>query len=687
MINFIPYNMKHIVLLCVLLLSFSSCFDSEKHRHLIIPEPLTVKPLDGYFNLNQTIKAYINLYGTEKEILVDHLKNGALKVEITDDKSQANLLLLLNDEFLDEAYNLDITSDAIEIKANSGQGFFYGLQSLFQLINSSTDNALSCITIYDSPRFKYRGFMLDVSRHFASVEFIKKQLDIMAYYKLNTFHWHLTDGAGWRLEVEKYPELTEKAAWRPIKDYRTWSEGGKPFCTKDHPTAYGGYYTKNEVKEIIEYAKERFITIIPEIEMPAHSEEVLAVYPHLSCYGKGGLNAEFCIGNEATFEFLTGVLSEVIELFPSQYIHIGGDEAGKDAWKNCPKCQKRIRENDLKDEFGLQSYLIHRIEEFLNQNGKILLGWDEILEGGLAPNAVVMSWRGEEGGIKAVQAGHEVIMTPGAYCYIDSYQDAPIHQPEAMSGYLPLNKVYQYNPISDAIKKDSSLVLGVQANLWREWISTDEHTEWMMYPRLLALAEVGWTFPHKKNLEDFRKRVIPAVDYLRAKGINAFDIAHEIGDRKESFEEVNHLALNKPVTYKNLYSEHYASTKELALTDGKRGSWSYGDGRWQAVLESDFDVIIDLEEVKTVKSITATFLQEYHAWIWLPKEVYIYVSVDNENFKLLTTLTSDLPIDQTGYHLQDFGWEGETQARYIRYEAKIVDRPGAWLFTDEIIVN
>lgn len=671
----------------ILILAFSACSRVEKTPEVIIPEPLSIEAYSGYFNLNQTIKVYTNLEGEDKKIILSFLDSSSLNIETTDNENEANFKLLASEQFQDEAYNLNVGSSEIVIKANGGEGVFYGLQSLFQLINSSAENQLSCVVIEDMPRFKYRGFMLDVSRHFASVDFIKKQLDIMAYYKLNRFHWHITDGAGWRIEIKKYPELTEKAAWRPIKDYRTWGENGKPFCTKDHPTAYGGYYTQDEIKDVVQYAKERFITVIPEIEMPAHSEEVLAVYPHLSCSGKSHVNSEFCIGNEATFEFLTDVLSEVIELFPSKHIHIGGDEAGKEAWRKCPKCQKRKKDNNLKNEDELQSYLIHRIEEFLNQKGKILLGWDEILEGGLAPNAVVMSWRGESGGIKAVESGHEVIMTPGGYCYIDSYQDAPMTQPEAMSGYLPLNKVYSYNPIPDALKGDSSLILGVQANLWREWISTDEHTERMMYPRLLALAEVAWTYPNKKDLESFRRRVIPAVEYLKSKGVNAYDIANEIGDREESFEDIKHLALNKAVAYKNMYHKSYASTGELALTDGKRGSWSYADGRWQAVLGKDFDVTIDLAEVKTVKNITATFLQEYHAWIWLPKEVNIYISTDNENFKLLKTITHDLSPDQTGYYLRDFGWIGEEQARYVRYEAKVVDRPGAWLFTDEIIVN
>lgn len=664
-----------------------SCKNSEDQTNkVIIPEPASINLSYGSFNTDQPIMTYTDLAGEEKELILNYVNN-KLNSQQVNKESEANLKLLIDKGFKPEAYNLNITPDNIQIKACDGKGLFYGLQSLSQLIEASTDKAISCITIEDYPRFSYRGFMLDESRHFSSVEFVKKHLDIMAYYKLNRLHWHLTDGAGWRIEIKKYPELTEKGAWRPIKDYRTWGEQGKPFCTKEHPTAYGGYYTQEEIKEIVEYAKERFITIIPEIEMPAHSEEVLAVYPHLSCYGKGGVNAEFCIGNEATFEFLTNVLSEVIELFPSEYIHVGGDEADKTAWSKCPKCQKRKVENNLKDEHELQSYLIHRIEEYLNKHGKALLGWDEILEGGLAPNATVMSWRGENGGIEAAKAGHKVVMTPGKYCYIDSYQDAPPTQPDAMSGYLPLNKVYQYNPIPEALTNDSSLVLGVQANLWREWMPTDEHAEMMMYPRLLAIAEIAWTPLHKKDLNSFRQRVIPAVEYLKSKNVNAYDIANEVGDRKESFEDVKHLALNKPVTYKNMYHENYAAAKEMTLTDGKHGTWSYGDGRWQAVLEADLDVIIDLEEIKTIKHITATFMQEYHAWIWLPKEVNIYVSKDNKDFELLTTLTHDIPVDKTGYYLRDFGWKGNTEARYIRYEAKIVDKAGAWLFTDEIIVE
>lgn len=679
--------MKSIFLYLCGFLLFFSCSRKPFQEKVIIPEPLEAAYQAGAFNFTSPLSIYTNLPADEEAHFLNYINQSSLKVKQTEEH-QADFKLLITDTIgADEGYQLTVTKANILIEAKSGAGLFYGLQSLFQQINASAKNSIPCLMIKDAPRFRYRGFMLDVSRHFASIEFIKKQLDVMAYYKLNTFHWHLTDGAGWRLQSQKYPELTEVAAWRAIKDYKTWSDKGKPFTTQDDPKAYGGYYTRDEVREVVQYAKERYITVIPEIEMPGHSEEVLTVYPHLSCSGKKGVNSEFCIGNEETFVFLTDVLKEVMELFPSPYIHIGGDEAAHEAWRKCVKCQRRMKENQLKDEDELQSFLIHRIAAFLNDNGKKLIGWDEILEGGVAPKAIVMSWRGEEGGVKAVEAGHEVIMTPGGYCYIDSYQDAPPSQPDAMSGYLPLNKVYQYDPIPESIKENASLILGVQANLWREWISTDGHTEMMMYPRLLALAEVAWTVPEKKDLNSFRKRVIPAVEFLKSKGVNAYDIANEIGDRKESFEDVTHLGLHKPVSYKNNFHKNYAADKELTLTDGKRGSWSYGDGRWQAVLDLDFDVTIDLEEIKTIQNITATFMQEHHAWIWLPKEVNIYTSIDNENFELLATITHDIAVDQTGYILKDFGWEGKTEARYVQYVAKAIGREGAWLFTDEIIIN
>ena len=323
------------------------------------------------------------------------------------------------------------------------------MQTLLQLLTpSGTGYSVASVEIEDTPRFAYRGFMLDVSRHFFSKEFVKKQIDALAFYKINRLHLHLTDAAGWRIEIRKYPLLTDFAAWRTEPNWKKWWNGGREYVRFDEPGASGGYYTQKDICEILEYARQHYMTVIPEIEMPSHSEEVLAAYPQLSCSGEPYKNSDFCVGNEETFAFLENVLTEVMELFPSEYIHIGGDEAGKSAWKTCPKCQKRMKDEHLANVDELQSYLIHRIEKFLNAHGRHLLGWDEILQGGMAPNATVMSWRGEEGGIAAVTSGHRAVMTPGAYCYLDSYQDAPYSQPEAIGGYLPLKKVYSYDPVS-----------------------------------------------------------------------------------------------------------------------------------------------------------------------------------------------------------------------------------------------
>ena len=429
-----------------------------------------------------------------------------------------------------ESYILSVTPKHILIQASSGAGLFYGIQTLLQLSQpSGTGYSIVSVEVQDTPRFAYRGMMLDVSRHFFSKEFVKKQIDALAFYKLNRLHLHLTDAAGWRLEIKKYPLLTEFAAWRTDANWKKWWNGGRKYLRFDEPGASGGYYTQDDMKEIIAYAQQHYITIIPEIEMPAHSEEVLAAYPQLSCSGEPYKNADFCVGNEETFTFLENVLTEVMELFPSEYIHVGGDEAGKAAWKTCPKCQKRMQDEHLSNVDELQSYLIHRIELFLNAHGRKLLGWDEILQGGLAPNATVMSWRGEEGGIAAVRSGHQAIMTPGQYCYLDSYQDAPYSQPEAIGGYLPLEKVYSYNPVSDSLTvEQAKLVYGVQANLWAEYIPTPEHMEYMIHPRILALAEVAWLPPARYSLFEFPNTGYKAVFAFLAEGnyLSCFNNQH-----------------------------------------------------------------------------------------------------------------------------------------------------------------
>ena len=469
---------------------------------------------------------------------------------------------------------------------------------------STGSYSVPSVEIEDTPRFAYRGLMLDVSRHFSTKEFIKKQIDALAYYKINRLHLHLTDAAGWRLEIKKYPLLTDFAAWRTDPTWKKWWNGGRKYLRYDEPGASGGYYTQDDIREILEYARQHYITVIPEIEMPSHSEEVLAAYPQLSCSGEPYKNSDFCVGNEETFTFLENVLTEVMELFPSEYIHVGGDEAGKSAWKTCPKCQKRMKDEHLANVDELQSYLIHRIEKFLNNHGRRLLGWDEILQGGIAPNATVMSWRGEEGGIAAVTSGHHAIMTPGAYCYLDSYQDAPYSQPEAIGGYLPLKKVYAYDPVPASLTAEQAkLVYGVQGNLWVEYIPTPEHVEYMIYPRMLALAEVAWSAPERKSWPDFHTRALSAVADLQKKGYHPFDLSKEIGSRPESLQPVSHLALGKKVTYNSSYSPHYPAQGNTALTDGIRGDWTYGDGSWQGFISDNrLDVTIDMEKETPIHS-------------------------------------------------------------------------------------
>ena len=661
----------------------------------VIPAPLKMEQGTGSFLLSEKTRLYTNLQGGEAKLWENYLK--ALPVQLKEarmkDRKQMLLLLITpkNPQLPSpESYTLSVTPQQIQIRATSGAGLFYGMQTLLQLAQPSGAGSYSIasVEIEDTPRFAYRGLMLDVSRHFSTKEFIKKQIDALAYYKINRLHLHLTDAAGWRLEIKKYPLLTDFAAWRTDPTWKQWWNGGRKYVRFDEPGAYGGYYTQDDIREILEYARQHYITVIPEIEMPSHSEEVLAAYPELSCSGEPYKNSDFCVGNEETFTFLENVLTEVMELFPSEYIHIGGDEAGKSAWKTCPKCQKRMKDEHLANVDELQSYLIHRIEKFLNNHGRHLLGWDEILQGGIAPNATVMSWRGEEGGIAAVTSGHRAIMTPGAYCYLDSYQDAPYSQPEAIGGYLPLKKVYSYNPVPASLTAEQAkLVYGVQGNLWVEYISTPEHVEYMIYPRILALAETAWSAPERKSWPDFHTRALSAVADLQAKGYHPFDLKKEIGSRPESLQPVSHLALGKKVIYNSPYSSHYPAQGNTALTDGIRGDWTYGDGSWQGFISDNrLDVTIDMEKETSIHSVTAAFMQVVGAEVFLPETVVISISDDGTHFTELRKQHFEVS-KETPIRFTDISWQGEVKGRYIRYQAQAGSEFGGWIFTDEIIVK
>ena len=416
--------------------------------------------------------------------------------------------------------------------------------------------------------------------------------------------------------------------------------------------------------------------MIPEIEMPGHSREVVFAYPEVGC--REG-SYELCPGKEATFELLEGILEEVIELFPSPYIHVGGDEADKNHWKECPDCQARMKAEGLDSVEELQSYLIKRIERFINAHGRQLLGWDEILEGGLSPNATVMSWRGTQGGLEAIQQGHDAVMTPGRYCYLDKVQDAPIYEPEGFGGFLSLDVAHSYEPLEEMPEGAEMHLLGVQGNLWAERIPTDEHYEYMMYPRIAAIAEVGWSQPSRK--EGFRQRVTRWNDDLIAGGYHAFDLHKEYGERPAFKNGIRHKAVGKKVTYNHLWNRGYPAAREATFTDGLGGGWSYGDGRWQGFL-SDIDVVIDLETEQEIHFVGGTFMEEPGPGIFLPKSVEIWLSADGENFEQVAVIPNEIQKHGQSYVL--FGTPLTARTRFVRF---VAHPTRGFHFLDEIVVN
>ncbi len=499
------------------------------YAQTLIPLPEKRTDGKGFFELSQNVKVITNLpkqeAGRLEKVITTMLKNTPKRkneriIELT--VTQADKEKEAWNEAQWQAYTLNVGVDTIKLQAPTSMGLFYGLQTLRQL---TQNNKIRCTQVTDTPKFRHRGLMIDCSRHFWTKEFIKKQIDAMAYFKLNRLHLHLVDGGGWRIEIDKYPRLITETAYRTFSD---WDKDWK-YCHKNTPNAYGGYYTKEDIREIVAYAKEHYITVIPEIEMPGHSNEVIYAYPELSCTGKGN-GFELCIGNEQTYTFLTDVLQEVMELFPSEYIHVGGDEASVLRWKDCPKCIALYQKEQMTDTIQLQSHLMKRIDKFLISHKRKMIGWDEILEGNqLSSGATVLSWRGEEGGVTAAKMKHHAIMSPGKFCYLDQYQDDPSVHPKAFGGYVPLSKTYSYDPIPETLKGTEYMkyIDGVQGNLWTEYIETEQHAEYMMYPRLTAIAEIGWG--HKSDYATFKQRVINMMKILRSWGYHSFDITKEVG--------------------------------------------------------------------------------------------------------------------------------------------------------------
>lgn len=685
--------MKKTAILAMLCTALVSCIHNPESLSVIpIPQQTEISPYGSFFFTEES-QLYLDVPEPDRQVLLDYISTSPISSIIyaephpAEDLIHLQLVNELPEVNSPEGYCLNVEYSGITIQSTTGAGLFYGLQTLLQL-HAQSDEIPMC-TIIDEPRFAYRGMMLDVSRHFFDVDFVKKQIDAMAHFKLNHLHLHLTDAAGWRIEIKQYPLLTRRAAWRPQATWKEWWNSDRLYVEEGSAQAYGGYYTQDQIRDIVSYAQKRYITVIPEIEMPSHSEEVLAVYPELSCSHVPYKESDFCIGNEQTFEFLENVLTEVIDLFPSEYIHIGGDEASKQSWKSCALCQSRMQREGLSDVDELQSYLIHRIDSFLTAHGRKLLGWDEILDGGLSPNATVMSWRGTEGGLRAIAAGHRAIMTPGEYCYFDAYQDAPHTQPEAFGGYLPLQKVYSYDPMPDTLTaSQASLLYGVQGNLFAEYIPTEEHMEYMMYPRLFAIAEVGWSSPSVKDYAHFHRRSLNAIKHMKREGYNTFDLGHELGNRPGADKPIHHLAVGKRVSYNNgsAYYPSYTAGGDSALVDGWYGGWTYGDKRWQGFLgRNGVDITIDLDTVIKVRSISADFMQICGPGVFMPSQVTISASVDGQNYTQLQCIDNDVVRDEA-VTFKTFGWKGKTTARYIRYQAQR-SHHGGFLFLDEVVVK
>ena len=540
--------MKNLILFFLIVMNLSAISQTPIN---IIPKPVQLTQKTGYFNLNKSTVIIANTASRHNADMLNFylkkfygftlpVKNISSNQKV---KNAISLGLVYPGDRNKDQYTLNIQGNKISIGGTSNEAIFYGIQSLLQLLPTDKDSInnsqfqIPQLSITDYPRFQYRGMHLDVGRHFFGVDEVKKYLDYMAFHKFNTFHWHLTEDQGWRIEIKKYPLLTS------VGGFRNGTIIGHHPGTGNDSIHYGGFYTQQEIKDVIKYAKDRYITIIPEIEMPGHSSAAIAAYPKLSCFpdestlvksntpwagsrsGKQvqqtwGVFEDVYCPSEYTFKFLENVLDEVMQLFPSKYIHIGGDECPKEAWKRSAFCQKLIKEKNLKDENGLQTYFISRIEKYLNSKGRNIIGWDEILEGGLTPNATVMSWRGEDGGVAAAQQHHNVIMTPGKYCYFDHSQ---LKNDDSLTigGYLPLDTVYSYEPVPKELNdQEAKYVLGAQGNVWTEYIANNSKLEYMILPRMSALSEVLWSPKEMRNLEDFKTRLPSMVNRYKMWGAN-----------------------------------------------------------------------------------------------------------------------------------------------------------------------
>ncbi|WP_458451556.1 glycoside hydrolase family 20 protein [Alistipes finegoldii] len=683
---------------------------------------------------------------------------GTNPVTVADEVPASGIRFVTDESLPAEGYELNVDGEGIEVRASQFPGFLYALQSLGQLLPAAvygTEPApdaaweVPCVKIADAPRFAYRGMHLDVARHFFSVDEVKRYIDVMAIHKLNTLHWHLTDDQGWRIEIKRYPELTAVGSIRKATVVR------KEWGTYDG-TPYGGFYTQDEIRDVVKYAADRGVTVIPEIDLPGHMLAALTAYPELGCtggpyevWGRWGVADDvLCPGREKTFEFLEGVLTEVMELFPSKYIHIGGDECPKVRWEKCPRCQAKIRQLGLKDdgehtaEHYLQSYVTDRIGKFLAQHGRRIIGWDEILEGRAPSDAVVMSWRGSEGGIAAAKLGHDVIMTPNSHFYFDYYQSLDTDaEPFGIGGYIPMEQVYSYDPaFPELTPEQQKHILGVQANLWTEYVLSDEHLEYMLLPRLAALSEVQWCLPETKDWNRFigsfrMDEIYSQMGYEFAKHIFGVTASYAVDPEKggvvmtlttqggapirytlDGSDPTASSPLYKaPVTigesctfkaaalregmqtpvYARKFDFNKATGRRIALNaaptlkytyggasllvDGYRGGPVYSNGAWIGFLNEPLDVTIDMQGAKPYSAVTVESLVEKGEWVFPPSSVGVYLSDDGSEFTEAALMSVPQETAGSPDGVKPFKvLFPETSARYLRVVARTVDPIPAW---------
>ncbi|OYU65853.1 MAG: beta-N-acetylhexosaminidase [Cytophagaceae bacterium BCCC1] len=715
----------------------------------VIPKPQSIVQGKGKFVWNENTQIAVSDDNLEAKEVAEQL---ALRIKIVTNKQQNvvtgkgsnRVLFSKNNQIEKEGYVLKVTSSGVNIEASNPIGHFYGLQTLLQLfptevLSSSYQPKLilslpEC-TIKDQPRFEYRGVMMDVGRYFFSVSFIKKLVDVIAAHKLNVLHLHLTEDQGWRIEIKKYPRLTEVGSIRKesmLGHYRDQKYDGKP---------HGGFYTQDEIRDLVAYAQRKFVTIVPEIEMPGHALAAIAAYPELGCTGeqyevgtKWGVEERVYCPNEKTFEFLENVLTEVIDLFPSQYIHIGGDECPKNAWKNSKFCQDLMKKEGLKDEHELQSYFIRRIDKFVTSKGRKIIGWDEILEGGLSPNATVMSWRGVEGGITAAKQKHDVIMTPNSHMYLDYYQGNPATEPLAIGGFLPVEKTYSFEPFSPELtKEESKYIKGVQANLWTEYISKPEQAEYMLFPRALATAEIGWS-SKEKDFSDFGKRMTKHFERLNQMAVNystAYYNVSFVTEKNKFNQPLVSLKSNdpsgiirytldgtKPNTKSLVYTDskkiavtgdrtiaaayftkagkmlgsvtsksyviskstgksyslatepkRYTGGEKYALTNGIRGDINSNEP-WVGFSGTNFDFTLDLGQKTFFSNVSVGFQGAYSSWIMPPKNIEILISNDDISYKSIKKMELGNAVKTENFVQQLNISIGNNNARYIKIIAE-----------------